>query len=177
MGDARPAPGSVKYSNAKYLTDDVMYAAGTWGEDLDARRFIPISGGTCGQSIAKGHCVGMYTAVADKKFTATANEKRWILAAVSGHLKMVKIRVYIQNGALKVAAMSCAYANSGYQNTAAAAQMGPYDRDTLRPDFDVNALFYNPLGSFGFADKYTSHGYGVGALKWMLAQELVPSLA
>jgi len=176
-GDPRPIAGSIKFSNAKYLTNDVLYAKGTWGQDIDARRLIPISGGTCGQSIANGHCVGMYTAVADEQFTATASEKRWILSTISGHLKMVRIRVYVQDGALKVEAIRAAYANSGYESRAEAAKQGPFDRDQLRPSFNVNNAYYRPVGSFSFADKFTSHGYGVGALKWMLAPEMAPSLA
>ena len=177
MGDPRPSIAMRKFSNAKYLTTDQLYAPGTWGEDLDARRLIPISGGPCGQSIMNGHCVGMYTAVVDKQWTPTATEKRWILATISGHLKMVRIRVYVENGALKVQAIRAAYANSGYESTAAAAQRGPYDRDTLRSDFDVSNAYYSPIGSFSFADRFSSHGYGIGAIKWMLAPEMVPSLA
>jgi hypothetical protein len=177
VGDPRPAPGIIKFSNAKYLTDDVLYAAGTWGHDIDARRLIPISGGPCGQSIANGHCVGMYTVAPDSGFTATANEKRWILGTISGHMKMVRIRVYVQNGALKVAAIRAAYANSGYQSRQASATMGPLDRDPLRPGLDLNALWNSPVGSFSYAGSYSANGYGVGALKWMLAPEMSPSLA
>lgn len=177
VGDPRPSAGKIGFSNAKYLTDDQLYAAGTWGQDIDARRLIPISGGPCGQSIMSGHCVGMYTVAPDTSFTATANEKRWILGTISGHMKMVRIRVYVQNGALKVAAIRAAYANSGYETSAAAASRGPYDRDPLRPDLDLNALWNSPVGSFSFAGSYSGHGYGVGALKWMLAPEMSPSLA
>jgi hypothetical protein len=124
-----------------------------------------------------GNCVGMYTVAPDTSFTATANEKRWILGTISGHMKMVRIRVYVQNGALKVAAIKAAYANSGYESSTAAASRGPYDRDPLRPDLDLNALWNSPVGSFSFAGSYSAHGCGVGALKWMLAPEMSPSLA
>ena len=177
-GDAVPTEHFKGFTNDAYLTTYTMHEAGTWGADVDVRRVILTAAGTCGGSSFNGDCVGTFTPFVDTRFEATAEEQRWLLVSFIGDAdtaKMVQVRVYIEDGAIKISTMSRAWwfhspsFNSGTRSG--------FEYDPYAADFDPVATFASPSGGDGNVDsKFSDGGYGVGTLRWLLAVEMSPSL-
>ena len=172
VGDPRPEGGSHIFTNDAFLSTYTIAQAGTWGEDIDARRLILITGSPCGVSVTRSGCTGAYTATPFTDFTPTANEKQWILGSIMGRpwYKMVRVRVFVDGGALKIQTMAARWADPG-------SVSGQYDFDPMRDGFNVMAAWNNPAGSLNVASRNSADGYGVSTLKWSLAPEMSPSLA
>jgi len=171
-GDSVPKEYFKAFQYGAYLTTYTMHEAGTWGSDMDVRRIIINGGSTCGSSSFQGNCVGVYSAFIDTTKTNTATQQYWVMAALVGDnetIKMMQLRVYLENGAVKVQALTRAWKNdNGFQGTQGTTRSG-FDYDPFRDDIDIPNFFKNNDGS-------ASTGYDVGSLKWLLAPEMLPTL-
>ena len=171
-GDSVPKEYFKAFTYGAYLSTYTMHEAGTWGSDMDVRRIIINGGSTCGSSSFSGNCVGTYSAFIDTTKTNTATSQYWVMAALVGDnetIKMMQLRVYIENGAVKVQALKRAWKNdNGFQGTQGLTRSG-FDYDPFRDDIDIPSFFANNDGS-------ANSGYDVGSLKWLLAPEMLPTL-
>ena len=176
-GDARPEEHFVAFTNDAYLTTHTLHEAGQWGEDIDARRIILTAAGTCGGSSYSGDCIGVFSPFPMPG--GTENEQTWLLVSFVGEgetSKMVKVRVYVENGAVKISTVNRAWGNdNGFKYS----QTRPsYDYDPYRSDFDAFATYQN-FGPtyYSVVASFAGGGYGVGTLKWLLSPEMLPSLS
>jgi len=171
-GDSVPKEYFKAFEYGAYLTTYTMHEAGTWGSDMDVRRIIINGGATCGSSSFQGNCAGVYSAFIDTTKTNTATQQYWVMAALVGDnetIKMMQLRVYLENGAVKVQALTRAWKNdNGFQGAQGLTRSG-FDYDPFRDDIDIPDFFENNDGS-------ASTGYDVGSLKWLLAPEMLPTL-
>jgi hypothetical protein len=84
-------------------------------------------------------------------------------------IKMMQLRVYLQNGAVKVEALRRAWKNdNGFQGKQGETRSG-FEYDAFRDDIDIPKFFAKNDGS-------AATGYDVGSLKWLLAPEMLPTL-
>jgi len=171
-GDSVPKEYFKAFTYGAYLKTYTMHEAGTWGSDMDVRRIIINGGSTCGSSSYKGNCVGTYSAFIDTTKTNTATSQYWVMAALVGDnetIKMMQLRVYLQNGAVKVEALRRAWKNdNGFQGKQGETRSG-FEYDAFRDDIDIPKFFAKNDGS-------AASGYDVGSLKWLLAPEMLPTL-
>jgi hypothetical protein len=99
----------------------LLYAAGEWGPDIDARRIIVTAGAVCSLGQNMGHC--MYAAAQPFKPAAgsswkgysgpTKTRKQWVLGSLVGvGWKMVRIEIFVENGALYARSLDSALDSS-----------------------------------------------------------------
>jgi hypothetical protein len=109
---------------------------------------------------------------------ATAEEAYWLGGSFHGStVYIARMRVYVENGALKLAGVdarrgqhTCSYS----VGTVAATQ---YPFDALDTSCcDMNAIWPD-ASAMNLATSYDQAGFGVGAVKFVLAPEMVKSLA
>ena len=177
LGDTQPKEYSHKFTNEAYLTTHTLHDAESFGTDADVRRIILTSAGTCGGSSFGGNCVGVFSAFPDTSFSATATEQRWIMTSFVGDretAKMMAVRVYLEDGAAKIATIRSAWKNdNGFHNNAGRSG---FEYDPLRSGFDSVDSYNNNDGTQACDRSFADGGYGIGSLKWLLAPEMVPSL-
>lgn len=177
-GDSVPDEYFHAFSNDAYLTTFTLHEADTWGKDIDVRRIILTGAGTCGGSSYSGHCVGVYSAFPDSSYADSENEQRWILVSFIGNAetgKMIRVRVYNDNGAVKISTVSRAWINdNGFKYD---PSRSGFEYDPYRSDFDAVHSFNNPSDSDTSVDSsFAGGGYGIGSIRWLLAPEMSPSL-
>jgi hypothetical protein len=179
-GGGRAEEFQQVYSDAAYLppTGVTLFAAGTWGDDLDARRLIITSGAPCGSEFWGNKCVRMLAPT--RMPDATAQEAFWLGGAFGGDkVSMARLKAYVENGALKLAGVD-ARRGTHTCHLQAAVSTNPAEQyvfDALDTSCcDMNALWPG-ASTMNLATSYTQSGFGVGAVKFMLAPEMVKSLS
>jgi len=177
-GGGRAEEFQQVYSDAQYLPPGgvTLFAAGAWGDDLDARRLVITSGAPCGSQFWGNKCVRMLAP--HRMPDATAEEAYWLGGSFAGvTVYMVRMRVYVENGALKLAGVDARkgqHTCSFSVGTVAATQ---YPFDALDTSCcDMNAIWPG-ASAMNLATSYDQAGFGVGAVKFMLAPEMVSSLS
>ena len=177
-GDTKPKQMSHTFPNTAFLTTWKMYEAGTWGMDLDVRRVVFSSGGMCGKDWFSGSCIRMLVPERFTEFTATAQEAQWIFViAGGGNSEMVRVRVYLENGAVMVQAVD-ARRTVQCPNPPMSMYKTQFHRDfdILQCPKSISARW--AAGSQkSIAATSTSSGFGIGSVQWMLAAEMSVSLA
>ena len=109
---------------------------------------------------------------------ATAEEAYWLGGSFNGAtVYMVRMKVYIENGALKLAGVNSRRGTHTCNFSVGTNPATQFTFDALDTSCcDMNALW--PTGiPMNLATSYTQPGFGVGAVKFMLAPEMVKSLA
>ena len=191
-GDAHVSYGEVKFPDSAYMSDTTIAAAGTWGTDMDVRRLTFVSGAPCNSAdMWKGTCIRNFHPIPDETVVATATEKVWIFATFGGNgcgstagdavcISMVKVRVYLEDGALK-AQVTDTSRHQGI-NAAERAAFSNYllEMDVMNTPTPVGALFNEKKYSIAIQTSATEPGgpaLGIGGFKYVMAPEMSPSLA
>ena len=177
-GGGRAEEFQQVYSDAAYLppTGVTLFAQGAWGDDLDARRLVITSGAPCGSQFWGNKCVRMLAP--HRMPAATAEEAYWLGGSFNGAtVYMVRMKVYVENGALKLAGVNSRRGTHTCSYSVGTNPATQFTFDALDTSCcDMNALW--PTGiPMNLAMSYTQPGFGVGAVKFMLAPEMVKSLA
>ncbi len=177
-GGGRAEEFQQVYSDAAYLpsTGVTLFAQGAWGDDLDARRLVITSGAPCGSQFWGNKCVRMLAP--HRMPAATAEEAYWLGGSFNGAtVYMVRMKVYVENGALKLAGVNSRRGRHTCSYSVGTNPATQFTFDALDTSCcDMNALW--PTGTaMNLATSYTQPGFGVGAVKFMLAPEMVKSLA
>ena len=177
-GGGRAEEFQQVYSDAAYLpsTGVTLFAQGAWGDDLDARRLVITSGAPCGSQFWGNKCVRMLAP--HRMPAATAEEAYWLGGSFNGAtVYMVRMKVYVENGALKLAGVNSRRGTHTCNFSVGTNPATQFTFDALDTSCcDLNALW--PTGiAMNLATSYTQPGFGVGAVKFMLAPEMVKSLA
>lgn len=181
-GDSRGREFSKAFTDDAYLTTYTIAKAGAWGNEIDVRRVIPTSAGACGSAWASGNgCIRMFAIEPYVSVKPTASERLWIAGAVWGDfINMVQLRVFEDDGALKIQAVGGGKSPSGNPVPADKTTASFHESfDALRsPNGNLTALWdRSDRTTEGVATSLTSGGLGVGSLAWLLAPNMVPSLA
>jgi hypothetical protein len=184
-GDSRVEYYEMKFTDDAYLTEATLAEPGTWGSDIDARRLTLVAGAVCGQVWGAGKCHRNFHPAADETVTATATEKYWIYGALGGgncgpHVRglacasLVRVKVFVDDtGALKIKTVGKAKKARGFENV---YDHDPLDREILSPRVPIGELYHTAPYDYDVATN--SRGpIGIGGLKYVLAAEMVPSLA
>ena len=191
-GDSRVKFHEMKWEDTAYLTTETLAEAGKWGTDIDARRLSLVSGAACGTA-EQWHsaCIRNFHPIADETFVPTKVEKVWVYALLGGNgcanngdrrtcISMVRVKVFVEDGALKIKTMGAAR-NIGFTD----ADWGAFTNEDLEMDVKntprpVGELFNTapwPM-TIATARNAPSRGsLGIGGVKYVLAAEMVPSLA
>jgi len=177
-GGGRAEEFQQVYSDAAYLpsTGVTLFAQGAWGDDLDARRLVITSGAPCGSQFWGNKCVRMLAP--HRMPAATAEEAYWLGGSFDGAtVYMVRMKVYVENGALKLAGVNSRRGTHTCNFSVGTNPATQFTFDALDTSCcDMNALW--PTGTaMNLATSYNQSGFGVGAVKFMLAPEMVKSLA
>lgn len=181
-GDARGREFSKAFTDDNYLTTYTIAGSGAWGDEIDVRRVIPTSAGACGAAWAAGNgCIRMFAIEPYVSVEPTASERLWIAGAVWGDfVNMVQLKVFEDGGALKVQAVGGGKSPSGNPVPADKTTASFHESfDALRsPNGNLTALWdRSDRTTESVATSLTSGGLGVGSLAWLLAPNMVPSLA
>ena len=166
----------------------LLFAAGEWGPDLDARRVIVNAGAICSLHQNMGNC--MYAAAQPFKPAdgsswsgysgPTKTRKQWVFASLVGvGWKMVRIEIFVENGALYARAL-----DSALDSTMAAADYDHNTGDSLLQD--ISQRYRNPThGPYYAYRDWNGATFGtngeamncnMGGIYYSLASSMRPSL-
>ena len=182
-GDTRVSFHEIQFPDNAYLNDATLAAAGEWGADMDVRRVTPVSGATAGVDWWGGKAIRNFHPLADESIPATPTEKTWIFAVYGGLgcgnnlgtcVTMVRVKFYIAGDALKVKLLG-ARRNVGVTNAERAA-LNDYI-DVMNPPTPIGELYNNAPWTLDIAYSAHSGAIGLGGFKYVIAPEMVPSLA
>ena len=186
-GDARPDEFTFDAVGSNLLNNDVILTAEQMGTVVDARRVILLSGSPCGDAVG---CIRTLLAEPDSQVTPTKSVKYWILGVASGHgvisnpgIKMVRIKVYV-DGSNNIRAQAVEAKNGNadfiYRNVNNLVQQDE-DGDVYRMPVSISAHWYltgsTVVASLGVPTTVSGSGLNAGSLTFLLAPEMVPSLA
>jgi hypothetical protein len=186
-GDARPDEFTFDAAGNNLLNNDIILTAEQMGTVVDARRVVLLSGSPCG-SVG---CIRTLLAEPDNQVTPTKNAKYWIMAvgggggAATGHigLKMVRIKVYVDpSNNIRAQALEAKNGNADftYRNVNDLI-LQDEDGDLYRMPVSVSDHWYltgaNLVAPLGVPTTVSGSGLNVGSLTFLLAPEMVPSLA
>lgn len=184
-GDSRVEYFERQFTDDAYLTEATLAEPGTWGSDLDARRLTLVAGAVCGQIWGSGKCHRNFHPAADETVTATATEKYWVFGALGGGhcgpmstgsmcISLVRVKVFVDgDGALKITTVGPAKKTKGYDDYRNHPEL---DRDVLSPRLPIGELYHTAEHTFTVATN-SNGDIGIGGFKYVLASEMVPSLA
>jgi hypothetical protein len=189
-GDTRVQFFEKKYTTSAYLSTDTLANAGEWGKDIDARRVVLISGAGCGsKDFWSNQCIRNFHPKRDETTPGTANEQYWIFSMLGGNgcngnscITMNRVRVYVDTDkSLKIAVVGAKrhYAWTKSQTDVMSADEKLMKMDVHTTPTGVGALFAGASWSLSTqtsSSSPSSGGIGIGAFKYALAPEMVPSL-
>jgi hypothetical protein len=192
QGDSRASENLVKFDDSALLSTYTLAEAGTFGTDIDVRRFIPLNGAPCGASWSQGgRCIRNFAATPDTKSPSSRTEKHWIFGAIGSggpgggpYINMVRCKVYLDtDGSVKITAVDAAQGYSGLASQhPAKSKLNHYDYDIYGTPEPIAELFAKykaapPKGTVPIAPTVSSTGIGIGAIKYLIAPEMISSLA
>ncbi len=176
-GGGRAEEFQQVYSDEQYLTaaGNTLFAKGSWGDDLDARRLVITSGAPCGSNFWGNRCVRMLAC--HRRPGGTANEVYWLGGSFNGAtVYIVRMKAFVQDGALKLAGVDARIGRHTCTWSASTVP-GQFTFDALDTSCcDMNAL-WDGASPTTLATSFDQAGFGVGAVKFNLAPEMVQSLA
>lgn len=192
-GDSRVEFHELTFPDTAYLTTATLFEPGTWGEDIDARRLTLVSGAPCGTTDEwSATCIRNFHPVPDETVVPTKDEKIWIFSILGGEngcgkdagyncITMIRVKVYVDTDqSLKISTIDGGRLkpwNSGKYSEL--KQAGNY-YDAQNVFTPHGALFKKKTWNLDPAKAYNNPktgGMGIGGIKYVIAPEMVPSLA
>lgn len=176
-GDNRPQQFSYAEPGSGLITEAVILSSAQMGHNHDVRRVILTSGSPCG---SVNGCRRTLIAEPDTSVTPTATERYWILGVIGSggsdggpYINMVRVRVFLDasNNVRLRALGSCAELSN-----LVAANTNNRDRDAA---YDIYRMPESMTAHWNDCDHtYSLNGQmGIGSVAFLLAGEMVPSLA
>ena len=187
-GDTRVGFHEIKFPDDAYLTETTLFEPNSWGTDLDVRRISPVSGAIAGRMWWQGKSIRNYHPMADETSPSNENEKTWIWAVLGGGgcgrsgsqmsavcVTMTKMKVFLaSDGSVKVRNMG---SKKDIGITAEYVAANPNNLDVIKLKMPIGALYNQAPITVTTATRASSGDVGISGMKYVLAPEMVPSLA
>ena len=187
-GDTRVRFHELQFQDDAYLTETILFENNTWGKDLDARRISPVSGAIAGKLWWGGKSIRNYHPMADETSPSNENEKTWIWAVLGGGgcgrsgsqasavcVTMTKMKIFVAPDGSVMARNMGSKKDIGITAEYVAANRG--NLDVIKLKMPIGALFNQAPIVPTTATRASTGDVGVSGMKYVLAPEMVPSLA
>jgi len=182
-GDARPREMVFKPTSNYLLRDDIIVTSAELGAAADARRVILVAGSPCGHTTG---CRRTLIAEPDDSVKPTRSAKYWMMGTIgsggpdgSPYINTVRVKVYVDGaGNIRAKAVDANSAVSGitYRNSKDKVK-SDQDGDLLRMPNSLTFFFAKRSHPWAVIQSTPGTGLNVGMMSFLLAPEMVPSLA
>jgi hypothetical protein len=182
-GDARAKEMVFKPTSNYLLRNDIIVPAAEVGAAADARRVILVAGSPCGHTTG---CRRTLIAEPDDSVQPTRSEKYWMMGTIgsggpdgSPYINTVRVKVYVDSaGNIRAQSVGANSAVSGitYRDTSNKI-WADQDGDALRMPYSMTHFFAKQSHVWSVIQSTPGTGLNVGMMTFLLAPEMVPSLA
>jgi len=182
-GDARAKEMVFKPTANYLLRDDIIVPAAEVGAAADARRVILVAGSPCGHTTG---CRRTLIGEPDDSVKPTRSVKYWMMGTIgsggpdgSPYINTVRVKVYVDAaGNIRAKSVGANSAVSGitYRNSKNKI-WADQDGDALRMPYSMTHFFAKRSHVWSVIQSTPGTGLNVGMMTFLLAPEMVPSLA